>query len=295
MKRFHITIFLLLFSLVVIFTYCTQNPLFNDASIPVEKTWIKGKVIQSNGSPANGALAWLEGFNIGTYVDEKGDFALQIPVTGYSNGSVNGNFTLYLFYGNFKVEMVEISIVNGEVRDGQSDMGTKGYLKHTITLKQLIKLHSSVSFYYRWHAVHPDSCLKFNVEMEVLETPVTILTKKGRITSGFLLPEAIDGQDNIILDIPNEPFMRTSIWKNPYSAGTTLNWSYDTIKSGTYQYVPWILAYQPDLPDELFEFLDVDFDNVDYGYLNIPMVRTGGRFLLNKADTTVINLPDLNK
>jgi|GEM_PF-188488 len=283
-----------LVSLVIILflaNQCTQNPFFEDNYIPTEKQWVRGKVELSTGAVGNGAAVWLEGYEIGTFTDDKGQFNLQLPGGSLGGGAENGIFKLYFYINNFELTYREVMVREGQVFDGELDIEQDGHLKNAVMLQELLGMHTEASL--RIHVTpcgHIDTLLGLKSTCSISKLPLHILNKGARINCFFLFPQNIEGMNEIVFDNKaldtNLMMLGTPVWEAGYEM--TLNGGH--LKKGEYYYIPWFVVYQPGFPEAMKTFLGYDMYSVDKAYLNLPFKRGGGRFYLDYKAMEIYNI-----
>lgn len=262
---------------------CTQNPIFEDNIIPVEKRWIRGRVKLDDGMPAKGAAVWYSGYDVGCYTNNEGVFDLVIPGGGSQSGAAEtGVYPLYVYINNYRFQRFNVFIQNGKVVDGQGDIGHDGWIEDTIILESLATV--STESYYWYDISSNDSCVAFKTQCLIKKPPVTFLLRNRRLSSFFLFPDQIEGQEILIKDNSQIPLSQMRVNQNEWNGGQSISLNGGVLKPGFYEYVPWLIVYQPDLPSGLKRFIGYDFESVDMSYLKLPFVRSGGYFELFKED-----------
>ena len=254
---------------------CTTNPFFDDNDIATENNWIKGHVQLDNGQPAHGAAVWFEGYEMGCYVDEKGTFRLQLSGSGnLQTGAESGVFSLYVYINNYRLYKVEIYIVDGQVLNEKGGVGQNGWLKEEVILEELLNVQT-IS-YYSFDAKMNDSLLVWETYCHAKNPPVNVRLRGRGIYSYFLMPEQDEGQSVSVFD--NEFVGKRDSYISEATYKTLLSLNGGQIEMGVYQFTPWIVVLQEDIPDKLKTFVGYDFDRIDESYYNLPFVRSGGHF-----------------
>jgi len=273
------TIFLYTTALCFFAIHCTKNPVFDDNLIPVEKRWVRGHVELDDGRPATGAAVWFSGYDVGCYTDDDGVFELALPGGGsQASGAETGLFPLYVYVNNYKYHVCNVLIQDGKVVDGQGAIGQDGWVENVIELENIVSVHTSA--YYWYNPYKNDSCVAFTTQCDIKKPPIKLLLRDGRLSTFFLFPEEIPGMERMIKDNPTVPASYTSIHQNQWNGAHYIRLNGGILKPGNYEYVPWLIAFQPDLPEGLKQFIGYDLVSVDMSYFNLPFVRSGGCFTL---------------
>lgn len=276
---------------VLVMNQCTENPLFNDASIATEKRWIRGEVYLNTGEPATGAVAFIEGYEVGTFVDGNGAFRLQISGGSLSGDSENGIFKVFFYINNYKLTTRQVMVRQGLILDGELDIENDGFLEERVVLRPLLKMKTTASLGMKvYHTGYIDTLLSFKSTCTIDSRPLYIMNKGTRINCCFLFPQDIDGMEDVVIN--NEAMtvsmmmINTSVWEAAYEM--SLNGG--RLKKGEYQYIPWFVIHQSDIPEAMKDFIGYDMCSVDRSYMNLPFLREGGRFYLDYKSFVIKNI-----
>lgn len=270
---------LVVVSTMYIFTKCTQNPIFSDNIIPAANHWVRGQVMLSDSIIAKGAAVWMEGYELGAFTDDNGEFNILLPPGGsFQAGAENGIFRLFFYVGNYEIVCRYVVIIDGKVASNQGDVGLQGFLNDKVSLKKLLDIETHVQPLIISDG--PDT-----LHCEVVLTPtendtIQFLAQANRsyLFSAFLrsldYPQAkiIKAQTasmllNVFTIDKSELRMKLNIYIRPAE-----------LLGGRHEVIPFIILYQPYLPEGLKRLINYDFQSYNLAYLNIPYHRRGGQF-----------------
>jgi len=279
-KKFLIVSFSVL--VAITFSACTSNPLSDDEIAP-GKSQITGKIEVSDNQSPEGVYVWLEGFDIGTFTDQEGEFEITLPSTAQNSGGATGIFNLYYYLANYKLTITELTVRRGEFVFASGEINNKGELQRPKFLPRILDISTVLTP----PKADADSSIFMKVEVVLSsETDsVTVLyprepfdgpnkliaplfVKNLETGAAFYIEPTLAGinEDDIITIFPGRPFVRTML----------LLMSKGVLSEGEYEIIPYLRISQPDVPAELVNNLIEDIDSFGLDYLNLPFLRTNG-------------------
>jgi hypothetical protein len=166
---------------LLFFRSCTDNP-FIDTPL-LEPHQINGKVQLADGGTADSIFIWLQGFNLSTYTDIKGEFKILLPpreVQGDGAG-YSGHYPLWYFLANYTIASVSIGFSAGEVSLGQTDIDANGRFYNPVILEKLLDISTG------FLSDIPDSILEMKRENHAADIPVPGLDKDVELLDSMVI------------------------------------------------------------------------------------------------------------
>jgi hypothetical protein len=262
----------------MMFHQCTDNPVDNSV-ITAKTKQVHGKVTLQNERNHEGIYVWLEGYDIGTYTDQSGEFTLSIPSEGsqFMAGSTNAMLYLYFYMANYQISSAILFVVDGEFLMSRGDIGAHGELNGERTLSKMMRIETVVA---------PDRILVENEYIVNVQVFLQALYDSVEVT----LPKIIGSSGIALLKNQNTGDVYVYLpesYENEYIEGRlspeVYVWNFvfyvkeGDLPQGRYEVIPYLYIEQEGLPVELLESLDPNFGEVGAGYLNIPFRREGGQ------------------
>ena len=296
-KIFLIALFLITIFInnIILFDSCTKNPFEGGENIAPPKRTITGKVelIGDIDLRPDSVFIWLEGFKIGTYTNQDGNFTLILPppATQTSQGGIDGILKLYYYIANFDLAITELVIRNGEFVYSKGEINARGELNHPKKLVQFLRIETRVTP-SEISIGSVDSAIFFTVifTLTAMDDTVTVFfpsivgdiffpvifknkqTGKISILRSFVLgPE-----DNEIRDVQILP---RGI---PFKRKVLVVFTPETLPPGEYEIIPYIIPKHEMIPNELLASIGKNILSLSPNYLKLPMKRTGGDFILKE-------------
>jgi len=265
---------------------CTENPL-DKSTISSKSRQIHGKVRLSDESSSEGVYVWLEGFNIGTFTDQTGQFQVTLPPpeTHGTPTGVNGVFNLYFYVANYRLSSAEVVVQNGEYLPSWGDIDANGEINGVISLRKLLRIST---------VVDPDTVttsfegpIDVQVSLQATFDSVTVVFPKIiEGSSGAILLKRLESGD-VFVDIPDMSDSTQTIerigpeirnWNMVFNAGTGV------LPEGQYEIIPYFFIEQDSMPAGLLTSLSMNVKELGPDYLKIPFKREGGLFVVTGVD-----------
>jgi len=282
MKTKQILITFLLLSIFVFFA-CTGNP-FSDDEISQGMRRISGKVeVRDNTHSPEGVYVWLQGFDIGTFTDQDGNFEIILPSSAQNSGGGAGILNLYYYLANYKLAITELTVRNGEFIFANGEINNEGELHRPIFMPRILDIstvltpstaHADTSIFMKVEVVLSSETDSVNVfyPRETFKGPnklIAPLFVKNLETETAIYVEATlvgINQEDLITIERGRPFVRTML----------LSMDKGVLSEGQYEIIPYLRVSQPEVPAELLNNLIEDIDSFGLDYLNVPFFRTSG-------------------
>ncbi|MBC8186518.1 hypothetical protein H8E88_36010 [candidate division KSB1 bacterium] len=263
----------------LLFLTCTKTP-FGDDDIYSGARQISGTVELYDGANAENVYVWLEGFSIGTYTDENGNFSLTLPSKSSSGNSagVSGNFSLYFYVANYTLKSALVMIRENEFVYSRGDINKDGKLSAPMVLKRFLRIQTDVSP-ASVPASHTDP-INVNVSLTATDSATVILPKSMGGMLGAILIKSIDSPGGQSYESVPYLMTKAKLLVGSYSKTVSMSFTliYKPLNSGKYEVVPFILMAHEEIPEALIASITNDIEQFNSNYLNIPFVRQGGAF-----------------
>jgi len=283
MKAKEILIIFLLLSTFIFFA-CTGNP-FSDDEISPGNRQISGKVEVSGNQNPEGVYVWLEGFDIGTFTDQDGEFEITLPSTAQNSGGASGILNLYYYLANYELTKTELTVRSGEFVFSTGEINNEGEFQRpkfiprilnisTVLTPSTLNAGSNIFIFMKVEVVlssETDS-VKVYYPRETFNGPnkliAPLFVKNLETGTAFYAEATLAGinKEDVITIVRGRPFVRTML----------LIMDKDVLSEGQYEIIPYLRILQPDVPGELLNNLIDDIDSFGLDYLNVPFLRTPG-------------------
>ena len=276
---------LIIFFLLSIFVFsaCTGNP-FSDNEISQGMRRITGKVeVSDNSHSPEGVYVWLEGFDIGTFTDQDGEFEITLPSAAQNSGVAAGIVNLYYYLANYKLAKTELAVRNGEFIFATGEINNEGELHRPKFIPRILDISTVLTpstakadtgIFMKVEVVLSSETDSVNVfyPRETFNGPnkliAPLFVKNLQTGTAFYVEATLVGinKEDLITIERGRPFVRTML----------LSMDKGVLSEGQYEIIPYLRVSQPDVPAELLNNLIEDIDSFGLDYLNVPFFRTSG-------------------
>ncbi|MDW7679905.1 MAG: hypothetical protein SCK70_05035 [bacterium] len=262
---------------------CTSNPLDQGDRIKVTSNIIKGQVKLIDQSSPDGVYVWLEGFDIGQYLDKSGNFSIPLPAAQLQpGGGLNGVFKLYFYLSNYDLKTASIVLQNGKLLPSQGDVNDQGKLRNTIFLPRLlnIEIFANPSTVSQNHGgnITIDLFLEAKEDTVYVEYPdrangplAIIFFKRTDPDDGYI--QLFENSFNAI----NSSTYTDSIATDRKHYFSYFKFSAVALPPGSYDIIPYFVIVRESIPDGLLDDFGVDIFKPVVDFVNIPTKRNGGK------------------
>lgn len=269
---------------------CTSNP-FGDNEISGGDRIVSGVVqLSEELNPLQGVYVWLESFNIGTKTDEQGNFRIELPPpSSQSSGGASGVFNLYFYIANFNLVTKPVVVKDGVFVYSQGEINGDGEFIHPIFLTRVLSIFTEMTP----DTVDADSggLIRADVRLQAIEDTVTVffplmvgeyiaplIFKNIDIDTVFVIHDFVfagfESSDLLVID--EDSRTRTFVrWLAP-----------GDLPVGKYEVIPYLFVRHDNVPDELINSIGQEVEEIGPNYLNIPFMREGGQFVVEKSKRT---------
>jgi len=274
---------IMFFAAAMFLAACTENPFFNDSIRPQNRTF-RGQVVLSDHSAPDQVYVWLEGFDIGVWTDEKGQFEIDLPTPATQAGEgVTGTYKLYYYLANFRLDSSFIMLKNGEVLRSAGDLNEKAEITQSKYLNKILKIRTEIEPAVVFDDYRGGFTITLSLEPLVdsvfvkfpdkSEGPVAILLLEG------LFPEHEYFE---VLDVNglalSAPLIADSLTLVPETWRAGFDLELEKLPKGRYRIVPYFLIDQGSIPYDLMNDFGVNFNHPVHDFIIVPMKREGGDF-----------------
>ncbi len=270
----------LLFGLLLItLSSCTKTP-FGSDDIYSGARQITGTVELYDGTNAENVYVWLEGFSIGTYTDNNGDFSLSLPSKSSSGTSAgtSGNFNLYFYVANYTLKSALVMIRENEFVYSRGDINKEGKLSSPMVLRRFLRIQTDISP-GSVSASYTDP-INVNVSLTATDSASVILPKSMGELLGAILVKNIDSPGVQIYESVPSLINNAKLLVGSYQKTISMTFTliYKPLNPGKYEVIPFFLIAHEEIPGALLSSITNDMEQLNSNYLNIPFVRQGGAF-----------------
>jgi len=263
--------FFILMSLAMFFG-CTENPFYEDVIKSADGLTVAGHVNLSDNTSPDGIYVWMEELNVGTFTDENGDFLLSLPSpSAQPGGGLSGEFNLYYYMGNYKLETQQLLFVRGNIKYGEAKVDEQGTM-NPVTLQLLGTLQVFLDIDQFRVSSRSDFWLEYSIS-NVMEGFSVQIYKDPRIpltiANIFFIPVHGDISETILyatFEDYTHQWVSSSI--TSIFTDTTHNFN---LPVGEYYVMPY-LHFDQEIPAMLISSLGAVTD-FDYRFLKLPYKR----------------------
>jgi len=284
-----------IFSVLIIvqFMSCTTNPFSDDNEIEQNLSTIKGNVKLSDSIVPDSIYIWLENFNIGTFTNSNGEFALTLPSPqAQPGGGVTGVFNLYCYVVNYKIHSIDVAVQNGTFMFGEAGVGPNGWLRTNIILSKLLNVSTSITPNFITSDFR-DS-IKITLTVNSIENSVEILAFKNQdnvISGAFILHTTLKNRQLDRYILTNSHLQSEFISTIPRSYISVHKYNICELPKGIYEVIPFIWVKQKNIPPELIENFTPYPVYMSEDYLKLPFKRNNGTVEIEYCDHVIEDPP----
>jgi len=263
---------------LAIFAACS-NPFGND-EITGEKRTLTGAVTISGAADLSGVYVWLDRINVGVFTDEKGEFKLTLPPKSTLNasGEVSGEFDLYFYSINCKLEIRKVLLRNGVLLYGEADVDKNGAVRN-LTLIQTFSVETRSAFPQISPGDPPEISITAHMRACIDSFAVNIPGGNFVLLGGVFIKRIETGQVFMfeLAGTEGRPYIEMLDKKERL-------WSFHPdvfdrgLEMGTYRIYPLVYPNYPDIPAGLFETLGLSPQVMDEKYLDLFVLGTFAEF-----------------
>ena len=284
------------FSIFTIFIIaCTNNPFFDDKVSSDNKLNVSGTVKLNDGSAPDNVYIWLEGFDISTRTDKRGNFELTLPSPQLQAGAgLTGGYKIYYYIANYEYATSSVLIRNGRFEYGSKDLDKTGNISKTITLRKILDVQTIIN---STDFMLPDTILNqdfpdtvYNNEdslLYIMNDPSLNITIQLTNLMGGVKVQSYKLDENkaacVIFRKADDPESKSHYIFNELSTVLSsqeinsvtkwqinLDWYEITLEPGTYIFRPFLIILQDGLPQELLNSFGKKAYRATPEYLNVP-------------------------
>ena len=275
---------LLFWGLVLfLFSGCTENPFFTENIDIANHLTVEGRVILNDDTAPVNIYVWLERFNLSTYTDSSGYFKLKLPDPHLQpGGGMNGVYSIYYYVANYRLKTSSMLLLKGQIEYGRGDVDENGRISQTVILPKLLDIKTEVT--PSEIAFDNKDPLDIKITLDVKVDSVRVATYKrlnGQTSCIIIKPRGASIDSAFILQgaetyLRDEWISDKTVWLMRYL------FSVGFFPPGKYEFIPYIIIYQDNLPQELLDSIDEELLSLSYRYLNLPVKRQIGRITVKK-------------
>jgi hypothetical protein len=263
---------------------CTRNP-FGGDDVSSGHREISGVVQLHDGSSPEGVYVWLEGLDVGTYTNEKGEFTISLPAKsgqGPSSG-LNGVFNVYYYLANYDLDSTQVVVRDGEFLYSRGDINKDGGLTAPKVLTRFLRITTLVEP-SKAPATYSDRIeVQVTLEAASADSATVIVPRSIGGLLGAILVKRTDSQEVFVYEaVPGaQGNLIVQVGASPRTLRMTFNFTLVPLPPGTYEVVPYLLIAHQTIPRTLMQSIGSNVEILGPGYLNIPFRRQGGSLEVN--------------
>lgn len=271
-------------SCLIIYIGCNRSP-FSDAGIQPEAVEITGQVEVQEYTNEN-VYVWLEGFEIDTRTNTKGEFRITIPkeMRSASYSAMSGIYRLYFYIANYRLVTQDIIVQNGKFVYGRGALDSNGQLNRTVNLFKILDINTIVAPTAALAGYRGPIDVQVTLRATLDSVSVVYPKSIGGLLGGILLRE--NTTEEVFVDIPDigaATFDLDIITTDPRSRRMIFqmdgaNFRDLFLPAGKYTVIPYFLILHENLPDELLRTMGQNVEQLGAEFLKIPYRRDGGNF-----------------
>lgn len=266
---------------------CTSNPISNENVVEMDRTTIAGQVqLLDGGSPQN-VYVWLKGYDLGKWTDENGKFNLVLPADQRSGGGTVQKDTIYFYLTNYFIERAVVSILEGQFLFQRDDIDAEGKLRKPVVLQKFLTISTTADFFPNSDSVRIRVSLEADTSCARVVNPFIVRHDKMYDpvidTLGAVLIKNVNSDDVIVLR--SDPAAAGSeilvACKNaPVERDLIFLAKKLSMQPGQYEIIPYLRFEPENTPLALLEKMGTAVNELSANYLQKPIRRNGGRFIL---------------
>ena len=266
----------ILLIILPLFMAC-ENP-FGKDEIAGENRTVTGTIQVESADRLDGAYVWLDGVNVGAFTDDEGRFKLTLPPKSAMNvsGEVNGEFDLIIYSINLELKVKKVILRNGAIIYGEGDVD-----KHGVVLGLDLQQTFSVETRSAFPQLSPGDAPRMSItaHMRAKRDSFAVNIPGGNLVllGDVFIKNIGTGEVHIFELAGGRPYI------DMLHRDETL-WSFHPdvfargLKKGFYKVYPLVYPWYPDLPQGLFESLDISPQIMDAAYLKLLCVGNFAEF-----------------
>lgn len=255
---------------------CTSNPVVDD-KISSGQRQITGNVQLDSENRPERVFVWLDGFDIGTYTNNEGNFSLTLSAG--QNEGVTGIFKLFFFVANYELDYENIAVRNGSFLFGQEGLDSQGRLRESKRLELFLIINTMVEpASIKFGSVdNIDISLVLQTNPAVSDTATVVFPKT---TAGILGPvffQNIDTDELFVFEtLAVETQEMVIVGANPIERSASLKFFTLNLPTAKYAVFPFLHMAHQEIPAQLLNRIGPNFRELGLSYLRIPFSRKDG-------------------
>lgn len=263
-------------ALIITIVAC-RNPLFED-KIFGGRTTITGHIRLSGESSFENIFVYLDGLDIGTWTDAKGEFTLRLPPNFTAGTSLNGIYDLYGYVANFMVKPNPIAIRDGQFVYGDKSLDSKGLLSPTPLIRKMLEVTTHLSRGYKGDS----SIMSVVVHLYSIGEKVSVVLPNAtyEFLGGVIIRNLTTGEV-ITRTVPTAGFGQLlEVTIDSVGRDFYFLFSLEGLPMGEYEVIPHVLPNYNELARKIANCIGIDPTRLSADFLKWPVRYQSGRFTL---------------
>jgi len=238
---------------------------------------MRGTVQLENGHSPEGVYVWMEGADLQAFTDEDGSFRLNWPA-GFDE--ISGIFKVYFFVANYRLDSVEVAMVNGEFLYGERGLNSTGELKGVVRLRHFLAVSSDVAPQTVTLVNNLHVTMTFSLRLQTFGDVASVVlpnTTPGFLSSVFFR-NIETGELFVFQGQPVTTDEEVLVGPTPVIRKMNVDYTRINLPAGNYRVIPYILVQRNDLPKDVINSIALNVLAFGPNYLKLPLKRDGGMF-----------------
>ncbi|MDZ7336108.1 MAG: hypothetical protein ONB13_13040 [candidate division KSB1 bacterium] len=265
-------------ALIITITAC-RNPFFDD-KISGGRTTITGQMQLSGESSFENIFVYLNGLDIGTWTDAKGEFTLRLPPHFTAGTSLNGIYDLYGYVANFTVKANPIAIRDGQFVYGDKSLDSKGRLSPTPLIRKILEVTTHLSRGYKGDS----SIMSVVVHLYSIGERISVVLPNAtyEFLGGVIIHNLTTGEV-ITRAMPTAGFGQLlEVTIDAVGRDFYFLFSLEGLPMGEYEVIPHVLPNYNNLARKIANCMGIDPTRLSEDFLKWPVRYQAGRFTLTE-------------
>ena len=260
---------LLFLTIIIILINCSKNPFSESKFDSTTIQGIKGTIQYEDQSFAENVFVWLEGLDVSTFSNEKGEFEIELPAPNTQpGGGLSGVYKFYYFVENCVLTTSTLGLANGRVVHNKDDIDEDGNVRGVVILKQLLSIKTvleETEYYYPSGTqgsivFHTGYNLSVTLTPSVNNVKIRTYMVENDMASYYVIKNNSPLSSAIKIGYGNSIL----VFKTLHSSISMNMLIYNSNVFEDSQIIPYLKVVREDLPAKLLESLGLnghDFDN----------------------------------
>lgn len=263
---------------------CTNNAITDDdGGVTGDQVTLSGTVSLIGTDHHGGVFVWLEAFELHTRTDSTGYFEIRLPPPSQQpGGGLNAVLKLYFFMANYQTNTAEVILQNGKIAKNTADFNEDGEMQNPRSLRKIVDIEIETWYVPPDPPNRPFPSLASLMRVTPALPPCDIQfpEQTANWLGAFIMRKTDMVTDDVTYElIAHTDELTTKTLDEVTNFSVQSNLTPNTLAEGyTYRIIPYVLVPHPEIPDELFEALGFQRDEVSLNFFNYPFRYESNEF-----------------